>query len=145
MRGESDDPWQRRTNLGLSGLYRADPSRCGGVYHDPAEVGDGLAREGYLRRGELTVAGAAGQLQVALEHLGHSVHAPAAQRPAAGQRGQATVGLDAAVLDKAVRLSTGAVPQYLQPHVHQRGETVIDLRKVNFGPAETRMLPKASG
>ena len=64
-----------------------------------AEVRRRVARHTDRRFAALALAGPAGELQVALEHLGHPVHPAVAERPATGERGQRrrVVAVDAAV------------------------------------------------
>src|SRR6476660_4424107 len=103
-----------------------------------------MAGEPDVRVPELTVAGAPRELQVALEHLRDAVHPPVAERPAAGQRGQAAGGdADPAVADEAVGLSDRAEAERLEPEPHERRESVIDLRHVDVADRQSRVLPEA--
>src|SRR5207249_8140123 len=77
-----------------------------------AEVRRRVAREPDVRRRELPLAGAARELEVALEHLRHTVHASVADGPASGEDRESTAsGADGAVLHEAVGFAESAVAE----------------------------------
>ena len=82
---------------------------------------------------ELALAGASRELEVALEHLRHAVHAPVAERAAAGEDRQSALGGDAAVLDEGVRFADAAVPEGLEPEVDEGREAVVELGQIDVG------------
>src|SRR5262249_39732151 len=81
-----------------TGIYDrfSGSERFGGVRHDAAQVGCGLAGQADIGTGQLAFAGPPGELQVALEHLRHAVHAAVAEGAAARQHRQPGAGADAA-------------------------------------------------
>src|SRR5262245_22995223 len=92
----------------------------------------------------LALTGPARELQIALEHLGRAVHAPVPEGAAAGERRQPAgcVAVDTAVPHETSRLASRAVSERLEPEVRERGEAVVDLRKIGLTGADPRMPPQ---
>src|SRR6478752_5777713 len=124
--------------------FRTDRSaRLRRVRHDATEVRRGLTRQTH-RHVPLPVPCATRQLQVALEHLGHAVHAAVAQRAPTRQRwdGARSVAVDAAGVHETVRFAGRAEAQRLEPEPHERRKAVVDLGQVYVGDGEPSFAPE---
>src|SRR5262245_11598724 len=112
--------------------------RLGAEGDRAAVVWCGVARDGNRSVFALPVARAARELQVALEHLGHAVHASVPDRAAAGDDGDraGAVAVDAAVVDEAVGLADRAEAERFEPEVDEGREAVVRLRDVDLGRPE---------